>query len=153
LHGFVGSLYILFRTFAYHLGMASARGFMIGVRPKHACSIRHAGAPKIGEGLKKSRAFSQNSLPASEEEIFMIRRPDKQRTSVLHVIDEVSPWDGQMSPNRLSNLTIVVAEDHDDSRRFVGLFLDRLGATVVLARNGFEGLEATKNSRPECGGV
>jgi len=30
----------------------------------------------------------------------------------------------------------------------VGLFLDRLGATIVLARNGFEGLEATKNSRP-----
>jgi CheY-like chemotaxis protein len=26
--------------------------------------------------------------------------------------------------------------------------LDRLGATVVLARNGFEGLEAIKNSRP-----
>ena len=78
----------------------------------------------------------------------MIRRLDKQRTSVLHVIDEVSPWDGQTSPNRLSNLTIVVVEDHDDSRRFVGLFLDRLGATVVLASNGFEGLEATKNSRP-----
>jgi CheY-like chemotaxis protein len=29
-----------------------------------------------------------------------------------------------------------------------GLFLDRLGANVVLARNGFEGLEATKNNRP-----
>ena len=53
-----------------------------------------------------------------------------------------------MSSNRLSNLTIVVVEDHDDARRYVGLFLDRLGATVVLARTGFEGLEATKNSRP-----
>jgi CheY-like chemotaxis protein len=78
----------------------------------------------------------------------MIRRPDRQRTNVLHIIDEVSLWGGQMLPNRLSNLTIVVVEDHDDSRRFVGLFLDRLGATVVLARNGFEGLEATKNNRP-----
>ena len=103
---------------------------------------------KIGAVARKAELFRKNSLPAREEEIFMIRRPDKQRTSVLHVIDEVSPWDGQVSPNRLSNLTIVVVEDHDDSRRFVGLFLDRLGATVVLARNGFEGLEATRNSRP-----
>jgi len=53
-----------------------------------------------------------------------------------------------MSPDSLSNLTIVVVEDHDDARRYLGLFLDRLGANVVLASNGFEGLEATKNSRP-----
>jgi CheY-like chemotaxis protein len=53
-----------------------------------------------------------------------------------------------MSSNRLNNLTIVVVEDHDDARRYVGLFLDSLGANVVLARNGFEGLEATKNSCP-----
>ena len=53
-----------------------------------------------------------------------------------------------MSPNRLSNLTIVVVEDHDDARTYLGLFLDRLGANVVLARNGFEGLEAVKNDRP-----
>ena len=54
-----------------------------------------------------------------------------------------------MSPNRLSNLTIVVVEDHDDARRYLGLFLDRLGATVVVARNGFDGLEAIKNNRPD----
>ena len=53
-----------------------------------------------------------------------------------------------MSPNRLNNLTIVVVEDHDDARRYLGLFLDRLGANVVLARNAFEGLEAIKNNRP-----
>ena len=53
-----------------------------------------------------------------------------------------------MSPNRFSNLTIVVVEDHDDARRYLGLFLDRLGANVVVARNGFEGLEAIKNNRP-----
>ena len=53
-----------------------------------------------------------------------------------------------MSPDSLSNLTIVVVEDHDDARRYLGLFLDRLGANVVLASNGLEGLEATKNSRP-----
>jgi CheY-like chemotaxis protein len=54
-----------------------------------------------------------------------------------------------MSPNYLSNLTIVVVEDHDDARRYLGLFLDRLGANVVVARNGFEGLEAIKNNRPK----
>ena len=53
-----------------------------------------------------------------------------------------------MSPNRLSNLTIVVVEDHDDARRYLGLFLDRLGANVVVARNAFEGLEAIKNNHP-----
>jgi CheY-like chemotaxis protein len=53
-----------------------------------------------------------------------------------------------MSPNRLSNLTIVVVEDHDDARRYLGLFLNRLGANVVLARNAFEGLEALKNNHP-----
>ena len=53
-----------------------------------------------------------------------------------------------MPPNYLSNLTIVVVEDHDDARRYLGLFLDRLGANVVVARNGFEGLEAIKNNRP-----
>ena len=54
-----------------------------------------------------------------------------------------------MPPDRLSNLTIVVVEDHDDARRYLGLFLDRLGANVVMASNGFEGLEATKHSRPD----
>lgn len=53
-----------------------------------------------------------------------------------------------MSPNRFSSLTIVVVEDHDDARRYLGLFLGRLGANVVVARDGFEGLEAVKNSRP-----
>jgi CheY-like chemotaxis protein len=53
-----------------------------------------------------------------------------------------------MSPNRLSNLTIVVVEDHDDARRYLGIFLDHLGANVVLARNAFEGLEAIKNNHP-----
>ena len=53
-----------------------------------------------------------------------------------------------MSPSRLSNLTIVVVEDHDDARRYLGLFLDRMGANVVVARNAFEGLEAIKNNHP-----
>ena len=53
-----------------------------------------------------------------------------------------------MSNNRLSNLTIVVVEDHDDTQRFLGNFLGRLGANVVLARNAVEGVEAVKTSRP-----
>ena len=54
-----------------------------------------------------------------------------------------------MSADRLNDLTIVVVEDHDDARRYLGLFLKQIGANVVLARNGFEGLEATKNNRPD----
>src|ERR1700751_6174250 len=53
-----------------------------------------------------------------------------------------------MSPNRLSNLTIVVVEDHDDARTSLGLFLEHLGANVVLASNAFEGIEAFKNRLP-----
>ena len=49
-------------------------------------------------------------------------------------------------PNPFNGLTIVVVEDHDDARRYVGLFLDRLGANVLLARNASEGLEAIKNN-------
>jgi CheY-like chemotaxis protein len=54
-----------------------------------------------------------------------------------------------MRPNRLSDLTIVVVEDHDDVRRYLGLFLEQLGANVVLARNAFEGLDAIKSNRPD----
>ena len=32
--------------------------------------------------------------------------------------------------------------------RYLGLFLDRMGANVVVARNAFEGLEAIKNNHP-----
>jgi CheY-like chemotaxis protein len=55
---------------------------------------------------------------------------------------------GVMSPNRLSNLTIVVVEDHDDARTSLGPFLEHLGANVVLASNAFEGIEAVTNRRP-----
>ena len=53
-----------------------------------------------------------------------------------------------MSPNRLSHLTIVIVEDHDDARRYLSLFLERLGAKVVTARNAWEGFEAVKNNSP-----
>jgi CheY-like chemotaxis protein len=53
-----------------------------------------------------------------------------------------------MSYNPLSNFTIVVVEDHDDTRRSVSIFLGHLGANVVEARNAVEGVEAVKTSRP-----
>ena len=53
-----------------------------------------------------------------------------------------------MSPARLRNLTIVVVEDHDDARRYLGLFLAQLGANVAVARNASEGLEAIKKNKP-----
>ena len=72
------------------------------------------------------------------------------RTRGLHVIDRsFALGQSHISPDRLSDLTIVVVEDHDDARRYLGLFLNQIGANVVLARNGFEGLEATKNNRPD----
>jgi CheY-like chemotaxis protein len=51
-------------------------------------------------------------------------------------------------PSRFSNLTIVVVEDHSDLRRYLGIFLDHLGAKVALAEDALGGLEAVKTYRP-----
>jgi CheY-like chemotaxis protein len=51
-------------------------------------------------------------------------------------------------PNRLNNLTIVVVDDHNDLRRYLGVFLGHLGANVAVAENAIEGLEAVKTYRP-----
>ena len=64
----------------------------------------------------------------------------------LEVIAQFSP--NRMSPSPFIRLTIVVVEDHDDARRYLGLFLSGLGAKVILASNAFEGLEAIKVNRP-----
>jgi CheY-like chemotaxis protein len=53
-----------------------------------------------------------------------------------------------MSPHRLSRCTIIVVEDHDDARTYLGMFLSNLGANVILAKDGIEGLEAVKNNDP-----
>jgi CheY-like chemotaxis protein len=42
---------------------------------------------------------------------------------------------------------IVVVEDHDDARRYLGVFLRQLGANVVLAGDAIQ-LRAIKNNRP-----
>jgi CheY-like chemotaxis protein len=49
----------------------------------------------------------------------------------------------------LSNVTVIVVEDHDDSRTFMGLLLVRMGANVILAKDAVEGLEAVKNHGPD----
>ena len=53
-----------------------------------------------------------------------------------------------MPPNRLSNLTILVVDDNNDVRTYVGAFLGQLGANVAVAENAIEGLEAVKTYRP-----
>lgn len=55
---------------------------------------------------------------------------------------------GLMTPNRLKNVPIVVVEDDDDTRMYLFVFLDHLGANVVVAENAFKGLEAVKTFRP-----
>ena len=53
-----------------------------------------------------------------------------------------------MSPDRLSNLTIVVVDDNNDVRRYVGAFLGHSGANVAVAENAMEGLKAVKTYHP-----
>jgi CheY-like chemotaxis protein len=59
----------------------------------------------------------------------------------------ISPY--FMSSDCFADLKIVVVEDHDDARRYLGLFLGQLGARVTAARNAFEGLEAIRNTHPD----
>jgi CheY-like chemotaxis protein len=54
-----------------------------------------------------------------------------------------------MFSNRLVYCTIVVVEDHEDARTYLGIFLSRLGANVVLAKDGIEGLDAVKKHDPD----
>ena len=65
-----------------------------------------------------------------------------------HMVVEHNPAPSRIADNPLSNFTIVVVEDHDDTRRSLGIFLGGLGTNVVMARNAFEGVEAVKASRP-----
>jgi two-component system, sensor histidine kinase len=54
-----------------------------------------------------------------------------------------------MSSNRLDCCTIIVVEDHEDARTYLGVFLGGLGANVVLAKDGIEGLDAVKKYDPD----
>jgi CheY-like chemotaxis protein len=53
-----------------------------------------------------------------------------------------------MSANFFTDLTIVLVEDHDDTRSYLGLFLARLGAKILLVSNAFEAVEAIKTFHP-----
>jgi CheY-like chemotaxis protein len=53
-----------------------------------------------------------------------------------------------MPSDPLRNVVIVVVEDHDDARRYVGIYLRQLGAKVFEASNAVEGFQAIKNNHP-----
>jgi CheY-like chemotaxis protein len=53
-----------------------------------------------------------------------------------------------MSADIFKDLTILLVEDHDDTRTYLGLFLARLGARILLARNAFEAVEAVRTFHP-----
>jgi CheY-like chemotaxis protein len=53
-----------------------------------------------------------------------------------------------MPSDPLRNVVIVVVEDHDDARRYLGIYLRRLGAKVFEASNAVEGFQAIKNNHP-----
>jgi DNA-binding response OmpR family regulator len=48
----------------------------------------------------------------------------------------------------LSNITIVIVEDHSDTLFFLTQFLNREGAKVVASVNAFDGLQAIKTHHP-----
>lgn len=54
-----------------------------------------------------------------------------------------------MPAHRLNHFTILIVEDHDDARVYLGMFLSTLGANVILAKDGVEGLEAVKQNDPD----
>ena len=66
-----------------------------------------------------------------------------------HILSKKHSWPNHMLRKPLTDLTIVIVEDHDDTRMSIGSYLDRLGANVIGARNAFEGLELIKNNHPD----
>jgi CheY-like chemotaxis protein len=60
---------------------------------------------------------------------------------------------GQTSPaagtSRLEGTTILLAEDHPDSREALGALLEAFGGRVILAANGLEAVELARRSRPD----
>ncbi|HXM04179.1 MAG TPA: response regulator [Chthoniobacterales bacterium] len=54
-----------------------------------------------------------------------------------------------MSADLFKDLTILLVEDDDDTRTYLGLFLARLGARILVARNAFEAVETFKTFHPK----
>jgi CheY-like chemotaxis protein len=51
--------------------------------------------------------------------------------------------------NRLSNIRIVVVDDHADTRNLLRFFLEHCGAQPTVASNGQEALEVIRKVRPD----
>jgi CheY-like chemotaxis protein len=54
-----------------------------------------------------------------------------------------------MLENRLSNIRIVIVDDHADTRNLLRFFLEHCGAQPTVASNGQEALELIKKERPD----
>ena len=54
-----------------------------------------------------------------------------------------------MPENRLSNIKVVVVDDHADTRNLLRFFLQHCGAKATVASNGQEALEVIKKVRPD----
>jgi CheY-like chemotaxis protein len=54
-----------------------------------------------------------------------------------------------MFKNQLSNIRIVIVDDHPDTRNILALFLEHCGAQPTVASDGPEALELIKKERPD----
>lgn len=61
-----------------------------------------------------------------------------------------SPGSAMKTPGALAGRTILLIEDHDDTRLACRLLLESLGATVVVATNGLEGLAHLERVRADA---
>jgi CheY-like chemotaxis protein len=93
----------------------------------------------VNPGYRTNRQFTR---PGNRP----LNAADANETIACH--RKAQPLFSHVPPKPFSDLTIVVVEDHDDARRYLGLFLDHLGANVLSARNASEGLDAIKNNFP-----
>jgi len=50
----------------------------------------------------------------------------------------------------LTRVTLLIVEDHDDSREFLRRLLVALGARVLVAANGLDALQALQSRRPDA---
>jgi CheY-like chemotaxis protein len=54
-----------------------------------------------------------------------------------------------MLENRLSNIRILIVDDHADTRNLLRFFLEHCGAQPTVASNGQEALEVIRKMRPD----
>ena len=115
--------------------------------------VRRSGLKFIWAYLTLSRLqffrCSQDPRESDEEICSICKRHRNQRELEDQILSQKRSWPNHMPPKPLSDLMIVIVEDHDDTRKSIGSYLDGLGANVIEARNAFEGLEVIKNNRPD----